>query len=374
MSITTRAAILERIGAPFPWAQSRPISVEQIELDAPQSGEALVRLEAAGVCHSDLSRVNGARECSVPLVLGHEACGVIEELGSAVDGYQVGDRVALVFLPRCGQCSACQSPHFQPCESGTATNAAGSLLGGGRRLHRGGSDIHHQNGVSGFASHAVVHTSSLVVIPKDVPAAVGALLGCAVLTGGGAVLNAGHMAVGERVAVVGVGGVGLAAMLVARAVGSAEMLAVDMLTSKLDLAPNFGATLVATPAEITEHEGRYDLVIECVGNTRALETAIKLTRPGGRTVTVGLPSPETRLEISPLSLVVDARALIGSYMGSGNPTDDIQRYAQMYLDGQLPVDRLISAHIKLSDINEAMDALESGDALRQVIDLAAEQV
>ncbi|MFC6465759.1 alcohol dehydrogenase catalytic domain-containing protein [Gordonia humi] len=370
----TRAAVLERIGDPSPWTKSRPISVDHIDLDSPQPGEALVRLEAAGVCHSDLSRVNGSRECSVPMVLGHEACGVIEELGSAVDGYQIGDRVALIFLPRCGDCRACQAPHFEPCEHGTAANAAGSLLGGGRRLHRAGTDVHHQNGVSGFATHAVVHTSSLVVIPQDVPAPVGALLGCAVLTGGGAVLNAGRMAINERIAVVGVGGVGLAAMLVAQAVGPAEMLAVDMLTSKLDLAPAYGATLVATPAEIAEHERQYDLVIECVGSTRALETAIKLTRPGGRTVTVGLPSPTTRMEISPLSLVVDTRSLIGSYMGSGDPTEDIQRYAQMYLDGRLPIDRLISAHIKLSQINEAMDALEAGDALRQVIDLAAEHV
>ncbi|MFC3244861.1 zinc-binding dehydrogenase [Gordonia humi] len=309
------------------------------------------------------------------MVLGHEACGVIEELGSAVDGYQIGDRVALIFLPRCGDCRACQAPHFEPCEHGTAANAAGSLLGGGRRLHRAGTDVHHQNGVSGFATHAVVHTSSLVVIPQDVPAPVGALLGCAVLTGGGAVFERrshGH----QRANCSGwsrwgrascdVGGAGR------RPRGNARSRYVDLQTGPCP--PAYGATLVATPAEIAEHERQYDLVIECVGSTRALETAIKLTRPGGRTVTVGLPSPTTRMEISPLSLVVDTRSLIGSYMGSGDPTEDIQRYAQMYLDGRLPIDRLISAHIKLSQINEAMDALEAGDALRQVIDLAAEHV
>lgn len=369
---TISAAVLERVSDPQPWATSRPITVDQIDLDPPQPGEALVRLEAAGVCHSDLSRVNGSRACAVPMVLGHEACGVIEELPSPVDGFKVGDRVAMIFLPRCGNCEPCQAPSFQPCAPGTAANGAGTLLGGGRRLHRAGADLHHQNGISGFATHTVVSTASLVVIPPDVPAAVGALLGCAVLTGGGAVLNAGRMTAGERVAVVGVGGVGLAAMLVAQATGAADILAVDMLSSKLELAPRYGATTVAIPADAVAHGDRFDLVVECVGNRRALQTAIDLTRPGGRTVTVGLPSPQARLEISPLSLVVQARSLIGSYMGSGDPTADIQRYADLYLQGRLPVDRLISAHIKLADINEAMDALESGSALRQVIDLAAE--
>lgn len=367
-----RAAVLERIGDHQPWAASRPITVDGIDLERPNSGEVLVRIEAAGVCHSDLSRVNGSRQCAVPIVIGHEACGVIEELGSDVDGYRVGDRVAMTFLPRCGTCAACLAPTFRPCEPGTAANGAGTLLNGGQRLYRNGAPVHHQNGVSAFATHAVVNASSLVVIPAQVPSDVGALLGCAVLTGGGAVLNAGRMVPGERVAVVGVGGVGLAAMLVAQATRASDILAVDMLPTKLALAPDYGATLVATPTAVADHRNQYDLVIECVGSPRALQTAIDLTSPGGRTVTVGLPNPEARLEISPLSLVVDARTLIGSYMGSGDPTADIQRYADMYLQGNLPVERLISHHIKLSDINEAMDALETGNALRQVIDLAAE--
>ncbi|WP_181911327.1 alcohol dehydrogenase catalytic domain-containing protein, partial [Mycobacterium tuberculosis] len=210
-----RGAVLDQIGVPRPYWRSKPISVVELHLDPPDRGEVLVRIEAAGVCHSDLSVVDGTRVRPVPILLGHEAAGIVEQVGDGVDGVAVGQRVVLVFLPRCGQCAACATDGRTPCEPGSAANKAGTLLGGGIRLSRGGRPVYHHLGVSGFATHVVVNRASVVPVPHEVPPTVAALLGCAVLTGGGAVLNVGDPQPGQSVAVVGLGGVGMAAVLTA---------------------------------------------------------------------------------------------------------------------------------------------------------------
>lgn len=366
-----RAAVLDRVGD-GPYAVERPLSVVELDLDDPGPGEVEIRMEAAGICHSDLSRVNGSREAALPMVLGHEGSGTVTRCGPGTEGFEVGDRVVTTFLPRCGTCPQCTGPGWSVCSRGMAANSRGELLRGGRRLHGKEGTVHHNAGVSAFATRAVVDASALVVVPPEVPADVAAVLGCAVLTGGGAVRNAGRLAAGERVAIVGLGGVGFAAMLVAAAGGAGEILAVDMLDDKLTAAPEFGATRAARPADALSAGDRYDLVVECVGNRPALETAVGLTGPGGRTVTVGLPAPSTVLEVSPLSLVTEGRSLIGSYVGSGVPRADIESYARNYLEGTLPLDRLISGHIGLDQINEGMDALHHGTVLRQIIDLRSE--
>jgi alcohol dehydrogenase len=368
-----RGAVLERTGDPAPWALSRPITIGTIELDRPGPGEVEVRMEAAGVCHSDVARVNGTREVAVPMLLGHEGSGTITRCGPETDGLEVGNRVVMTFMPRCGNCPACTGPGWALCERGTEANARGEMLRGGRRLRWHGSPLDHHGGVSAFATRAIVDAASLVVVPDKIPADVAAVLGCAVLTGGGAVLNAGNLAHGQSIAFVGLGGVGFAGMLVAASQSPSEILAVDTLPEKLRTAPNFGATRALTPDAALAAGQRYDLVVECVGSVRALETAIALTRPGGRTVTVGLTDPATRLEISPLALVTEARSLIGSYLGSGDPATDIRRYAGMYLEGRLPLERLITGHIALEDVNRAMDELHEGAVLRQIIDLAKEE-
>ncbi|MEN0139646.1 MAG: zinc-binding dehydrogenase [Rhodococcus sp. (in: high G+C Gram-positive bacteria)] len=361
------AAILHAVGLPEPWEHSEPIEVTKVELDDPQAGEVLVRMEAAGVCHSDLSRVTGDRVCAVPMVLGHEACGIVEALGDGIDDLTIGQKVAMTFMPRCGECEDCKAPGWSLCRRGSAANAEGVMLGGGRRLHRDGKDLDHHGGVSGFATHAVVDRHSLVPIPNSIPSDVGALLGCAVLTGGGAVLNAARLQAGETVAVLGLGGVGLAAALVAAGAGADTVVGIDMLESKLDIARSIGVTEAMTPQDATASGRKFNVVIDCVGNGPALETALALTAPGGRTVTVGLPHPDTRIAIAPTELVVQARSLIGSYMGSNIPSEDIARYVRMYQAGQLPVEKLISGHIPLSHINQAMDDLHHGRALRQII-------
>lgn len=356
-----RGAVLETIGASRPYAASRPLVVTDLELDDPGDGELLVRIEAAGLCHSDLSVVDGNRVRPVPMLLGHEAAGIVEKVGGTSD-LAVGQRVVMTFLPRCGECSACATDGLAPCIPGSAANGAGTLLSGSVRL--GGGVLHHL-GVSGFATHAVVDRRSVVPVDADVPAVVASLLGCAVLTGGGAVLNAGRPRPRQTVAIVGMGGVGMAAMLTALAHEDVRVIAVDRLADKLSLARDLGAHAVYTPEEVTE---KADVVIEAVGHAAALEGAIAMTAPGGRTITVGLPAPDARISLSPLSLVAEGRTLIGSYLGSAVPARDIPRFVELWRAGRLPVEKLVSATLTLDEVNSGMDELADGRAVRQIIE------
>jgi Zn-dependent alcohol dehydrogenase len=363
-------AVLERCGAPAPYAESRPVTVGSLELDAPRSGEVLVRIEVAGLCHSDLSVVDGNRVRPVPMLLGHEAAGIVEATGPGAR-LTVGQRVVMTFLPRCGECAECATDGRLPCSVGSVANGAGTLVGGGRRLSRsvsagGVQEVHHHLGVSAFASHAVVSETSVVPVDDDVPPDVAALLGCAVLTGGGAVVNAGRPAPGDAVAVVGLGGVGMAALLVAVALGH-EVIGVDAVLAKLELARELGATTAVGPQEAVERGLRAPVVVEAAGSARAFETAYALTAPGGTTVTVGLPHPDARASISPLSLTAEARTVVGSYLGSAVPSRDIPRYVELWRAGRLPLDRLVSDRITLDDLPAALDRLASGAALRQLV-------
>ena len=379
-------AVLEQSGAEPPFAASAPLSICRLELDAPGPGELLVRIEVAGVCHSDLSVVDGNRVRPTPMLLGHEAAGIVEVLGvdtlqddtlqddSLHDGtfthgtsdLAVGDRVTMTFLPRCGACAGCATGGRLPCEVGSAANNAGTLLGGGIRLHRDGHAVSHHLGVSAFATHAVVNRASVVRVDPDIPAEVAALLGCAVLTGGGAVLNSAKPEPGETVMVVGLGGVGMAAVLVALSLGH-HVIGVDGVEQKLVTARDLGVTETYTPQQLLDAGVRAPVVIEAAGNARAFETALAATAVGGRTVTVGLPAPDARATISPLLLTAEARTIIGSYLGSALPSRDIPLFAQLWREGKLPVEKLISGRIRLDQLNEAMDALAEGRALRQLI-------
>lgn len=365
--LAIRGAVLERIGSPRPYADSRPISVTELDLAPPGAGELQVRIEAAGVCHSDLSVVNGNRVRPVPMLLGHEAAGIVEQVGDDVTDVDVGQRVVTAFLPRCGHCAACATEGLTPCGPGRAANAAGTLLGGGMRLSRDDRPVCHHLGVSGFATHAVVHRASVVPVPPDVPPAVAALLGCAVLTGGGAVLNVADPQPGQTVAVVGLGGVGMAAALTALAHEDVRVVGVDRLPAKLTAAGDIGVHETYTPEAASDAGVQAPIVIEAVGHRAALQTAIALTAPGGRTITVGLPPPEARIELSPLALVDEGRSLIGSYLGSAVPARDIPRFVELWRTGRLPVESLVSSTITLDDINAAMDRLADGTEVRQLI-------
>jgi alcohol dehydrogenase len=369
-----KAAVLRAMGAPAPYAQSKPLSIEEVELDPPGPGEVLVRVAAAGLCHSDLSVINGDRPRVMPMVLGHEAAGVVEELGPGVDDLKRGDHVGMVFVPSCGHCLPCAEGRPVLCEPGAAANGKGELIGGGRRLKRNGEPLNHHMGVSCFAQYATVSRHSLIRIDPEVPLDKAAMFGCAVLTGVGAVLNTAAVRPGQSVAVVGLGGVGLTALLGALVAGARTVVAIDINEQKLGLARQLGATHAfnGTDPDVVETVkaatgGGVDVAVEMAGSVKALETAYRITRRGGQTVTAGLPNHAHTMAISPVNLVAEERTLKGSYIGSCVPLRDLPRYIALYRAGKLPVDRLLSDRLKLEDINAGFDRLAEGKAVRQVV-------
>ena len=372
----TRAAVLREIGMPAPYAQSRPLEIEDVELDPPGPGEVLLRVKAAGLCHSDLSVIDGNRPRPMPMVLGHEAAGIIEETGPGVTGLVRGDHVVAAFVPSCGHCRPCTTGRPALCEPGFAANSAGTLLSGARRLHDARGPVHHHLGVSGFARHATVSRHSLVKVPRDLPFAEAALFGCAVITGVGAVVNTGAMPRGASAAVVGLGGVGLAALLAARMLEAPQLVAIDVNERKLAVARVLGATATVNAAapdaaeqvrELTK--GGVEFAFEMAGAARALELAYRITARGGTTVSAGLSHPDQRFSLPHLGLVADERTLRGSYLGSCVPPRDIPRYIDWDRAGTLPVDRLLSERIRLDDINAAFDRLAAGESIRQVVEI-----
>lgn len=369
-----RAAVLEAMGRPAPYAQSRPLAVQEIELGPPGPGEVLVRIRAAGLCHSDLSVINGDRPRPMPMALGHEAAGEVEVVGDGVTDLVRGDHVVLVFVPSCGHCVPCSEGRPALCEPGAQANGAGTLLSGARRLTRGATPVNHHLGCSAFAEYATVSRRSLVKIDRDLPFTHAALFGCAVLTGVGAVVNTAQVRAGASTAIVGLGGVGLAALLGAVAAGARHVVAVDLSPAKLDLARALGATHVfdATAPDCVEAiraatGGGVDHAFELAGSVRALDTAYRITRRGGMTVTAGLPPPSATLALPAVNLVAEERTLKGSYVGTCVPARDIPRYVELFRQGRLPVDRLLSGTLALDDINEAFDRLHEGKAVRQVV-------
>lgn len=370
-----KAAVLRKMGASVPYAQSRPLSVEEIDLDAPGFGEVLVRIAAAGLCHSDLSVINGSRPRPMPMAIGHEAAGEVVVIGEGVDDLSPGDHVVMVFMPSCGHCLPCAEGRPALCEPGAGANGKGTLLSGGIRLHHEGELLHHHLGCSAFADHAVVSRRSLVKIDKDLSFKEAALFGCAVLTGVGAVVNTGRVQAGESVVVIGLGGVGLAAVLGAIASGASQIIAIDVSEEKLALAKSMGATAAVNAHDTDAIDqvrnltgGGADFVFEFAGVGAALENAYKMTKRGGTTVTAGLPPPDVNLALNIVSLVAEERTVKGSYIGTCVPVRDIPRYIALYRAGRLPIDRLLSGTIGLDQINEGFDRLHEGAVVRLVVD------
>jgi alcohol dehydrogenase len=369
-----RAAVLEAMGAPPPYATSRPLRIAEVELAPPGPGEILIKVGAAGLCHSDLSVINGDRPRPMPMALGHEAAGVVEELGEGVDDLAVGDHVVVVFVPSCGHCAPCAEGRPALCEPGAAANGAGTLLSGARRLRRDGNALNHHLGCSVFADHATLSRRSVVKIDPAVPLDEAALFGCAVLTGVGAVVNTAQMRAGASVAVIGLGGVGLAALIGAHAAGARQIIAIDLADDKLDQARNFGATHVVNAGQADALEqirslsnGGVEFAFEFAGSIRALELAYRITRRGGCTVTAGLPPSTALLPLPAVSLVAEERTLKGSYIGTCVPSRDIPRYIDLCTQGRLPVDKLLTGRLTLDEINHGFDLLHEGKAIRQVV-------
>jgi Zn-dependent alcohol dehydrogenase len=370
-----RAVVLREMGLPAPYALSQPLRIETVELDGPGPGELLVRVRAAGLCHSDLSVIDGSRPRVMPMVLGHEAAGEVVGIGADTEGFAVGDQVVFSFVPSCGHCAPCASGRAALCEPGAAANTAGTLLSGERRWHAAAPEsLNHHLGVSAFAEMTVVSARSAVRVDRQLPPEIAALFGCAVMTGVGAVVNTAKVGIGESVAIFGLGGVGLASLLGARAAGAFPIVAIDVLPSKLELAKELGAshTVLATAGDTVAAvrdatNGGAQFAFETVGSEQVLAQAYAVTRRGGTTVTMGLPHPQKMFSVPAVSLVAEERTVKGSYMGSAVPSRDIPRFVALYRAGRLPVDRLLTHRLQLEEVNAAFDRLKSGEAVRQVI-------
>lgn len=376
----TQAAVLYEMGAPRPYAQSRPLHIQEVELSPPHAGEVLVEVASAGLCHSDLSVVNGTRPRAVPLVLGHEAAGIVREVGAGVTAVGPGDHVVFSYVPSCGRCAFCAAGRPALCERGSQANHAGSLLDGTTHFtDREGRRLHHHMGVSAFSHFTVAAEESLVPIHPEVPLEIAALFGCAVLTGVGAVLTTARVDPASSVAVFGLGGVGLSCVMGARVVGAVPLIAVDVVPAKLEIARRLGATHTVDGRSEDPASAIRDLTgggvaytFESVGHPDILAQAYEATRRGGTTVSIGLPPPDRRVAVLGVGLVADERTLRGSYMGSAVPRRDIPRLVALYRSGLLPVEALVSRMITLADLNGALDALDRSEVVRQVVRFGGE--
>jgi alcohol dehydrogenase len=370
----TKAAILGAMRAPHPYANSRPLAIDEVDLDPPGHGEVLVKIAAAGLCHSDLSVINGDRPRPLPMALGHEASGIVEELGPGVPDLAKGDHVVMVFVPSCGHCLPCAEGRPALCEPGAVANTQGTLLSGARRIRRKGEQIHHHLGVSAFAEYATVSRRSLVKVDPELALDEAALFGCAVLTGVGAVVNTAKVPAGATTAVIGLGGVGLAALLGAVAAGASRVVAIDLADDKLEFAKKLGATDTFNARSPTCVEdvraatsGGVEYAFELAGSVKAMEVAYKITRRGGTTLTAGLPPPDHNFSFPQVGLVAEERTIKGSYIGTCVPVRDLPRYVALYRQGRMPVDRLLTHRLKLEEINAGFDRLHDGSAIRQVV-------
>lgn len=366
-----RAALLPETGA--------ALEVTDVDLAAPGAGEVLVRLHASGVCHSDLNAIDGTAETRCPAVLGHEGAGVVEAAGPGVD-LQPGTHVALSWMPSCGRCEEClrDLPHL--CRTAWAAMGHGGLLDGTPRLSRDGEPVYHYSLLSTFAERAVVPERCCIPIPGDVPFDVAGLVGCAVTTGIGAIWNTAGVRPGDRVCVVGCGGVGLSAVLGAAAVGAEPIVAVDLSERKLETAIELGATAAvawagtpeATAEAVREATGGgVDVAVEATGRPEAARAAFLSTRARGAAVLVGIPRADAEVSLPALSIPRLERRVLGSIYGSSRPERDFPRILDLYRSGRLPLDRLVSHRLPLEAVAEAFDLMRSGDAVRVVLDVHA---
>jgi S-(hydroxymethyl)glutathione dehydrogenase / alcohol dehydrogenase len=355
----------------------QPLEVVDVDLDAPKAGEVQVRMGASGVCHSDLSVVNGTLLSPLPSVLGHEGAGVVEAVGEGVESVKPGDHVVLSFVPQCGHCYFCTHDAPEMCETGFIAMATGAQLDMTPRFGRDGGPLHQMSGLGTFSEALVCPEISTVKIDNDVAHTRAALIGCGVLTGFGAAANTADIRPGDTVAVIGCGGVGLNVIQGAKYKGAERIIAVDQFDSKLKLAEEFGATdlvnakdndPVAQVVELTGGRG-VDVAFEVIGLKATTQQAVSMARRGGQAIIVGVPKMEQMLEIPiAMELLVNEKQVRGSWYGSSNVQRDVPKLIELYKDGTLKLDELVSRTIGLGDINDAFKAMEAGEVARSVVD------
>jgi NDMA-dependent alcohol dehydrogenase len=361
-----RAALLRGIHQPF--------AIERLKLQPPQRGEVLVRMKATGVCHSDWHIVSGSTPHPMPVVPGHEGAGIVEAVGTGVEAIRVGDHVSLNWAPSCGNCFYCLRGKSNLCSAYVEPIWAGTMMDGTTRLSLDGEPVYHFSALACFAEKAVVPEVCCVPLPKEIPFNVAALIGCAVTTGVGAVLNTAEVPAGSTVAVFGVGGVGLSIVMGARLAGASQIIAVDRSTAKLGVAEGFGATAgvlagaqsIQQIRDLTDGRG-VDYAFEAVGIPSVQETCLDAVRPGGVVVFAGISPVGSATNLPGAILTRQEKTVMGSYYGSANPARDFPLYADLYQRGRLDLDRLISRTYLLDEINEAYNDMVEGRIARGVV-------
>lgn len=361
-----KAAVLPAPGVPF--------QIDTLDLVEPREGEVLIRIAAAGVCHSDWHLVSGATKHAFPVVPGHEGAGIVEKTGPGVNRVQVGDHVSLSWAPNCGNCFYCLHEKPSLCETYIGPIWAGTMLDGKTRLFKDGQPIYHFSSLACFAEFAVVPEISCIPIPKAIPMSVVALIGCAVTTGVGAVFNTAQVRPGSSVVVYGAGGVGLSIIMGAKLAGASQIITIDTTASKGEIAQSFGATdfLLAGPEVINSIRnltgGRgADYVFEAVGVPSVQEECLEAVRPGGMVILAGLSAMGSNTNFPGAILTRQEKTVTGTYYGSANPVRDFPLYAELYQRGLLPLDKLVSRTYTLDGINEAYADMLSGEIARGVI-------
>jgi S-(hydroxymethyl)glutathione dehydrogenase/alcohol dehydrogenase len=360
------------------WEQGQPLSVESAELDGPGPGEVLIELKAAGVCHSDLHPARGDWPAKTPLALGHEGAGVVREVGSLVTNVRPGDHVVLCWAPACGVCPPCLEGRAVLCDRVEKVTFRNKLPSGASRLHARGQDVAPFLGTACFSDFVVVPEAGAIPVARDIPFDALATIGCAVITGVGAVTNAGQVPKGSRVAVIGAGGVGLNVVQGAAIAGCEQIIAIDLRPMPLAIARTFGATdtIGGEPGEspdvaagvraLTGGRGA-DFVFDTVGSPATLTLALAAARKGGAVVLTGLSRMDSQGSIAMFPFVMQEKRLLGSVYGSGQPARDIPRLVSLYQEGRLKLGELVSRTYKLDKVNEAMTALAASDGARGVI-------
>ena len=368
------AAVMYEQGLPTPYLDSQPFRIEDVDLEGPGEGEVLLEVRAAGLCHSDLSQVAGLRKRMLPTVGGHEGAGIVREVGVGVTRLKPGDHVVMTVATGCGHCRPCTDLRPALCENVSASRSKGMLPNGMRRLSKDGKPVYHYSGVSSFAQYAVTTPNTLIKIDDAVPLDIAAMFGCAVVTGAGAVLNSAKVRPGQNVAVFGLGGVGLNAVMAARISGASEIIGIDINDGKFALAQELGCTqtLLATDADLANKvkdltRGGVDYAFEISGSKPAMASAYAITRKGGEIVCVGLGATGEMYQYPHTSLVSEEKAIRGSLMGGGVADRDIPLLLKFYQDGKMPVDRLKSSTMGFVELNQSLDRLDSGAVVRQIL-------
>ncbi|MBH79594.1 MAG: alcohol dehydrogenase [Gammaproteobacteria bacterium] len=356
-----KAAVLREI--------NKPLEIEDIQHGDPGPREVLVRTVAAGVCHSDLHFQNGSYPYQLPAVLGHESAGVVEAVGSAVTYVKPGDHVITCLSAFCGHCEYCLTGHMSLCQEPELQRAGNEP----QRLTQGDETIAQFLNLSSFAEYMLVHEHAIAKIREDMPLDRAALIGCGVTTGVGAVIHTAKVEPGSSVAVIGCGGVGLSAINGAAIAGAAQIIAIDMVESKLELARKFGATHTINGREVDVKEAVREMTgggvhysFEAIGLKETAEQAFKILARGGTATVVGMIPVGTTIEIHGPEFLME-RTLQGSNMGSNRFRVDMPRFVDFYLQGKLHLDDMISGRIRLEDVNDALAALETGEVARNVI-------